>query len=68
MAENHKNTQKEFQNFCEGMSFTDMMRKMTGAKKACGSFQCAEMMSEMMKMCSRAGGKEKGARPRSQEE
>ena len=68
MAENQKNTQKEFQDFCEGMPFADMMRKMMEAKKACGSFNCAEMMSQMMKMCSRAKGKEEGAHPRSQEE
>ena len=68
MAENQKYTQKEFQDFCEGMDFADMMRKMKEAKETCGSLNCAEMMSQMMKMCSMTRGKEEGAHPRSQEE
>jgi hypothetical protein len=61
MAEDQKNTTKEFQSFCEGMPFADMMRKMMEAKKAGGPFNCAEMMSQMMKMC--CGAKEKKEGP-----
>ena len=51
MAEDQKNTQKEFPKFCEGMDFADMVRKMMEAKKAGHPFNCAEMMSQMMQMC-----------------
>ena len=61
MAEDQKNTQKEFQNVCEGMDFADMMRKMMEAKKAGRPFNCAEMMSQMMQMCCSAAKKEKGS-------
>jgi hypothetical protein len=57
MAEDQKNTQKEFQSCCEGMPFADMMRKMMEAKKSGSPFNCAEMMSQMMQMCCGAGKK-----------
>jgi len=51
MAEDPKNTQKEFQKFCGGMDFADLMRKMSEAKKAGQPFNCAGMMSRMMQTC-----------------
>lgn len=51
MAEEQKNAQKEFQGCCEGMPFADMMRKMMEAKKSGSTFNCAEMMSQMMQRC-----------------
>ncbi len=51
MAEDTKKTQKEFQKFCEGMDFAEIMRKMTEAKKAGLPFDCKGMMSQMMQMC-----------------
>jgi hypothetical protein len=54
MAEDQKNTQKEFKSFCEGIPFADMMRKMMDAKKSGSPFNCAEMMREMMTQSSRA--------------
>jgi len=68
MAEDQKNTQKEFQKFCEGMPFADMMRKMMEAKMTGHPFNCAEMMSHMMQMCCGAGRKEEGASLRGQKE
>ncbi len=50
MAEDQKDTQGKSQGCCEGMPFADMMRKMMEGKKA-GSFNCAEMMSQMMGKC-----------------
>ena len=60
MAEDQKNTQKEFKSFCEGMPFADMMQKMMDAKKSGSPFNCAEMMSQMMKMCCGARKKKEG--------
>ncbi len=57
MAEDQKNTQKEFPGCCEGMPFAEMMRKMMEAKKSGASFHCAEMMSQMMQACCGAGEK-----------
>jgi hypothetical protein len=54
MAEDQKDTQKEFKSFCEGIPFADMMRKMMDAKKSGSPFNCAEMMREMMTQSSRA--------------
>jgi len=51
MAEDQKNTQKEFQGCCGEMPFGDMMRKMMEAKKAGQLFNCAEMKSQMMQVC-----------------
>jgi hypothetical protein len=48
MNEDQKNATKEFQKFCEGMPFADMMKKMMEAKKDGGSFNCAEMMNKVM--------------------
>ncbi len=45
MADDQKNTFKEFQSFCEGMPFTKMMRKMMDLDGV-GSF-CAQMMQKM---------------------
>ena len=67
MAEDQKNVQKEFQSCCEGMPFGDMMRKMMEAKKSGAPFNCAEMMSHMMKMCGGAGEKKEGATPEAKE-
>ena len=63
MAEEQKKTQKEFQGCCGGMPFGDMMRKMLEAKKSGHPFNCAEMMSQMMKMCGGAAKKEKESAP-----
>lgn len=60
MAEDQKNNTKEFQSFWDGVPFADMMRKMMEAKKAGGSFNCAEMMSQMMKMCCGTKDKKEG--------
>ena len=57
MAEDQKNTQKEFKSCCEGMPFGDMMREMMEPKKSSPSFNCAEMMSQMMQMCCGAAKK-----------
>lgn len=51
-----ENSQKQFRGCCKGMPFADMMRKMTEAKKTGQPFDCAEIMSQMMQMCSAAGG------------
>ena len=55
MAEDQKNTQKEFPSCCEGMPFAEMMRKMMKGKKSGAPFNCAGMMSQMMQMCCGAG-------------
>ena len=68
MAEDSQNTQKEFEKFCKGMNFADMMRKMMAAKKVPGSFKCAERMSPMMEMCCGARRKEEEAKQRSPKE
>jgi hypothetical protein len=60
MAEDQRNTQKEFQSCCEGMPFADMMRKMMEAKKSRSPFNCAEMMSQMMQMCCGTREKKEG--------
>ena len=57
MAEDQKNSQKGFQGCCEGVSFADMMRKMMESKKSGSTFNCAEMMSQMMQMCCGAAKK-----------
>ncbi|MBU1205918.1 MAG: hypothetical protein KKH04_03165 [Proteobacteria bacterium] len=51
MAEDRKNTDREFHAFFKGRPFADMMRKMVEAKKAGHGSNCAEMMSQMMQMC-----------------
>ncbi len=61
MAEDQKNTQKEFQSYRKGMPFADMMRKMMEAKKSGSPFNCAEMLAQMMQMC--CGAKEKKEGP-----
>jgi len=53
MTENQKDSQKECRAFFENMPFAKMMAKMTGPKGGCCDFTCSEMMSQMMKMCSR---------------
>jgi hypothetical protein len=67
MAEDQKNTPKGFQNFCEGMDFAEIMRKMMGDKKAGHPLKCAEMMSQMMQMCCGAGKKKEESTPESKE-
>ncbi len=61
MSENQKKCEKEFPGCCEGIPFGDMMRKMMEAKKSGPPFNCAAMMSQMMKMCGGAGEKKEGA-------
>ena len=68
MAEDQKKTTKDFQDFCQGMPCADMMRKMMEAKKPGHPFKCAEMMSQMMQMCGKAGKKKEGPHPQNQEE
>ena len=51
MAEEQKKPQEEFKSCCEGMPFADLMRKMVETKKAGAPFNCAEMMSQMMRIC-----------------
>lgn len=58
MAEEQKKTQEGFQSFCKGMPCGEMMRKMLEAKKSGQPFNCAEMMSHMLKMFDRGGEKE----------
>jgi len=57
MAEDPKNTKKEFPGCCKGMPFADMMRKMMEGKGSRVPAGCAEMMSRMMQMCCGAGEK-----------
>ncbi len=63
MAEEQKKGHEGFQSFCEGMPCGEMMRKMMEAKKTGQPFNCAEMMSQMMKMCGGFTKKEKGSAP-----
>jgi hypothetical protein len=55
MADKRKNTPEEFFNCCEGMDFTEMMRKMMDREGGCHGFDCAEMMQKMMTMHCRSG-------------
>jgi peroxiredoxin family protein len=66
MAEEQKNSTKGFQNFCSGMDFAEIMRKMMEAKMARHPFDCAEMMSQMKQMCG-AGKKREGSTPETKE-
>ena len=50
MAEEQKKSHEGFQRFCEGMPCGEMMRKMMEAKKTGQPLNCAEMMSQMMKI------------------
>ncbi len=67
MAEDQKKTEIPFENCCQGMPFGDMMQKMMEAKKAGSSFNCAEMMSQMMQMCCGAAKKKEEPTPTSKE-
>ncbi len=49
MVEEQKKSEEGFQSFCGGMPCGDLMRKMLEAKKSGQPFNCAEMMSQMMK-------------------
>ena len=64
MVEKQKKTEEGFQNFCGGITCGDMVRKMLEAEKSGRPFNCAEMMSQMMKMCGGFTKKGKGVRPR----
>ena len=64
MSEEQKKSEKGFPGCCEGIPFADMMRKMMEAKNSGTPFTCAEMMSQMMKMCGGVGNKEKGSTPK----
>jgi hypothetical protein len=68
MTENQKDTQKECRAFFERMPFAKMMKKMTGPKGGCCDFSCSEMMSQMMKMCSRGQTEKEEAAPETKEE
>jgi len=61
MADEQKKDEKEFQNFCQGMPFADMMKKMMGAEKGGLPCNCAEMMSRMKKMCCGSGEEGEGS-------
>jgi hypothetical protein len=67
MADDQKKDEKEFQNFCQGMPFADMMKKMMGAEKGGLPCNCAEMMSRMKKMCCGSGEKKEGSCQESKE-
>jgi hypothetical protein len=57
MAEDPKNTQKEFPGCCEGMPFAEIMRKVMETKESVSPTFCADMMCRMKQMC--CGGGEK---------
>jgi len=61
MAENQKDTQKEFRAFFENMPLAKMMQKMMDPEGGCCGFNCAEMMSQMMKMCGKDRTEKEGA-------
>lgn len=63
MTEEQKKTQEGFQSFCGDMPCGDMMRKILEAKKSGPPFNCAEMMSQMMKMWGGDAKKEKDPAP-----
>jgi hypothetical protein len=63
MSDEQKKTRQGFQGFCAGMSCRDMMRKMLEAGKSGQSFNCAEMISQMVKMRSGDAKKEKESAP-----
>jgi len=67
MAEEQKHCQKEFKSCCEGMPFGEMMGKMMEARKPGSSFNCAEMMSQMMQMCCGGAKKKEEPAPASQQ-
>ena len=60
MAHKRKSTPEEFFNCCEGMDFTEMMRKMMDREGGCHGFDCAEMMQKMMTMHCRSGQEKEG--------
>jgi hypothetical protein len=49
------------------MPFAEMMKKMMGPKGGCCDFSCSEMMSQMMKMCSRGQAEKGEATPEAKE-
>jgi hypothetical protein len=61
MTDEQRKDEKEFQNFCQGMPFTDMMKKMMGAEKGGLPCNCTEMMSRMKKMCCGSWEKKEGS-------
>ena len=61
MAEDRKETQKDFRAFFEGTPCADMMKKMMAGKKGGQTFNCAEMMSRMMEKFSKESGPEEAA-------
>ena len=62
-AEEEKKTEEGFQSFCKGIPCGEMMGKMMEAKKTGQPFNCAEMMSRMMKMWGGAAKKESAKDP-----
>ncbi len=56
-SEEQKKAQEGFQSFCGGMPYGEIMRKMLEGKTSGQPFKCAEMMSKMMQMFSKAGEK-----------
>jgi hypothetical protein len=67
MAEDQKRGEKEFQSFCQGMPFADMMKKMMEAEKGGLPCNCAEMMSRMTKVCCGSGEKKEGSSQETEE-
>ena len=67
MAEDPQNFQKEFQKFCAGMDFSEIMRKMMEAKKTGHPLNCAGMMSQMMQMCCGGEKTKEGSTPETKE-
>jgi len=63
MAGEQNKTREGWQGCCGGMPCGDIMRKMLEAKKSGQPFNCAEMMSQMMKMWAGAPKKEKESAP-----
>jgi len=60
MAEQTKKDEKDFQNFCQGMPFADMMKKMMGMEKVDLPCNCGEIISRMKKRCCGSGEKKEG--------
>ncbi len=58
MAEDQKKTENPLPNCCQGMAFTEMMRKMMEKKTSGAPCDCAGMMSRMAGMCCGSPGKE----------
>jgi len=58
MAEEQKQSPKDFRAFFEGTPCAEMMRKMVEGKKEGKAFDCAEIMSKMMEKFAKKKGPE----------